>query len=868
MTVEDTARLKRRRPLLNKYFANEPRAVTFSLVDGTLFVLNDIRYAFRTFRKSPVFVAVAVLSLALGIGANTAIFTLIDQVLLRLLPVKDPQQLVLLWGRGNHYGSNNGPNKLSYPMYQDFRAKNQVFSGVFCRNDAPLSVNYEGKTEFVSGEMVSGNYFSVLGVGAALGRVFDDSDDASPGGEPYAVLSYRYWMGRFAGDKNIIGKKLVLNGFPMTVVGVSQQGFDGMDPTQSPQIRVPIVMKAQLDSLGFYDLKSRRGRWVNTYGRMKPGVTMEQAKASLQPLMHQMLEMEVQDQAFSRAAPETKQAFLRMYLDLLPASKGRSNLRDQFSNSLLVLMAIVGVVLLIACANVANLLIARATARQKEIAVRLALGASRGQIVGQLVIESMMLAAAGGLAGLLLAVWIDETLVSFLPSVTNTLTISATPDWRVLSFTIGISLLTGLLFGLIPALQATRPDLAPTLKDEVGAITSTASIGLRKALVVAQVTLSLLLLIGAGLFIRSLKNLKDLDPGFKTSNLMAFAIDPPLNGYKPARSREIMRQIYDNLNTLPGVEAASMAMMPVMEGDEWDESATVDSFKAKPGEGLDPHMNFITPGYFKSMNVPILQGRDFRPSDQGKDAPKVCMINEKFAKKYFPEGRAVGHRIGMGNDPGTKTDIEVVGVFGDMKYEGVRDEIPIEMVRPYEQMGFTLGMWVYIRTARDPEQMFSAARRAVQQVDATLPVVDMKTLEKQVDNSLVTDRLVAMLSSAFGVLATLLASIGLYGVMAYTVARRTREIGIRMALGAATGKVVWLVMKEVLVLVAIGIVLGLGASWGLTRYVQKELFGIQPNDLTTIVLATIGIACVALASGYVPARRATQVDPIRALRWE
>ena len=349
---------------------------------------------------------------------------------------------------------------------------------------------------------------------------------------------------------------------------------------------------------------------------------------------------------------------------------------------------------------------------------------------------------------------------------------------------------------------------------------------------------------------------------------MAFAIDPPLIGYKPERSREIMRQIYDNLNTLPGVEAASMAIMPVMEGGEWDESATVDSFKAKPGEGLDPHMNFITPGYFKSMNVPILQGRDFRPSDQGKGAPKVCMINEKFAKKYFPEGRAVGHRIGMGNDPGTKTDIEVVGVFGDMKYEGMRDEVPIEMVRPYEQMGFTLGVWVYIRTTRDPEQMFSAARRTVQQVDATLPVVDMKTLEKQVDNSLVTDRLVAMLSSAFGVLATLLASIGLYGVMAYTVARRTREIGIRMALGAATGNVVWLVMKEVLVLVGIGIVLGLGASWGLTRYVQKELFGIQPNDLTTIVLATIGIACVALASGYVPARRATQVDPIRALRWE
>jgi predicted permease len=294
----------------------------------------------------------------------------------------------------------------------------------------------------------------------------------------------------------------------------------------------------------------------------------------------------------------------------------------------------------------------------------------------------------------------------------------------------------------------------------------------------------------------------------------------------------------------------------------------VDSFQAKPNEGLGPHMNFVSTGYFKAMDVPILQGRDFRPADQGKDAPKVCMINDKFAKKYFPEGRAVGHRIGMGSDPGTKTDIEVVGVFGDMRYEGVHDDVPIELIRPYEQMDFTLGVSVYIRTAREPEQMFSAARHAVQQVDPTLPVVDMKTLEKQVDNSLVTERLVATLSSAFGLLATVLAAIGLYGVMAYTVARRTREIGIRMALGAATGNVVWLVMKEVLVLVAIGIVLGLSASWGLTRYVQKQLYGIQPNDLMTIALATIGIAAVALAAGYVPARRATRVDPIRALRWE
>src|SRR3984957_11405011 len=427
-------------------------------------LLNDIRYALRTFRKSPVFVA-----LALGIGANTAIFTLIDQVLLRLLPVKDPQQLVLLWTRGQHYGSNSGANKISYPMYVDFRDKNQVFSGMFCRDDIAFSVNFEGKTERISGEIVSGSYFPVLGVGAAQGRVFNVSDDQSEGGVPYAVLSYRYWMSRFAGDPQVIGKKLVLNGFPFTVVGVSQAGFDGTDPAHSPQVRIPVMMKLQVEPQGFYDLKNRRNRWVQSYGRLKPGVTIEQAKASLQPLMHQMLDMEVQEKDFAHAAPEDKQNFLRMWVTLLPAAKGRSFLRDRFSNPLLVLMAIVGLVLLIACANVANLLIARATARQKEIAVRLALGANRAQIVSQLLVESLLLSMAGGAAGLLLAVWIDETLVSFLPvGETNTLAISATPDWRILLFTLGVSLLTGIVFGLVPALQATRPDLAPTLKDEVG----------------------------------------------------------------------------------------------------------------------------------------------------------------------------------------------------------------------------------------------------------------------------------------------------------------------------------------------------------------------------------------------------------------
>ena len=831
------------------------------------FLAQDLRYAARTFKKSPVFVVVAVLSLALGIGANTAIFTLVDQILLRLLPVKDPQQLVLLWGRGQHYGSNNGRYKLSYPMYEDFRDHNQVFSGMFCRWETSMSVSAGGRTEHLDGELVSGTYFQVLGVGAALGRVFTPDDDRTPGGHPVAVLSHRYWTARFAGDPNVIGTRLLVNGYPLTVIGVSQAGFDGTDPGTAPAIRVPVMMKAQMDQLNFYTLKSRRGRWVNVFGRLKPGVTMEQAKASLQPFFHLLLEMEVQEKEFARAAPETKRRFLSMWMDVLPASKGDSELRRQFSSALVVLMSIVGLVLLIACANVANLLIARATARQKEIAVRLALGASRSRIIRQLLVESVTLALTGGAAGIALAIWMDRGLLKFLPTRDTPLTISTMPDWRILLFTLGVSLLTGVVFGLVPALQSTRPQLAGTLKDQVGSIAGGTAVGLRKALVAAQVTLSLLLLIGAGLFIRSLSNLRQLDPGFRTANLLEFAIDPTLNGYPQARSLDFYRQLQESLEGIPGVQSASLAIVPVLTGNEWDNTMAVEGFVNKPAEAPDPHMNFVSPDHFKTMNIPILIGRDFRITD-AVGAPQVCIVNERFAKKYFKDGNAVGRHLGNGGDPGSKLDIEIVGVVRDTKYESLRDEVPEEVYRPYRQMGFALGMYAYVRTAQPPEQVFPMIRRTVNGLDANLPVFEMKTIERQMEESLITERLVATLSTGFGLLATLLAAIGLYGVMAYMVAQRTREIGVRMALGAARSDVVWLVMKEVLLLVAIGICVGVPAAWGLTRLVKSQLYGIQPNDTATLVLAALGIALVALLSGYVPARRATAVDPMRALRWE
>jgi predicted permease len=484
-----------------------------------------------------------------------------------------------------------------------------------------------------------------------------------------------------------------------------------------------------------------------------------------------------------------------------------------------------------------------------------------------LLVESLTLAFAGGLAGLLLAVWMDRALLNFLPAGDAPLTISTTPDWRILAFNLGVSLLTGVIFGLAPALQSTRPQLAGTLKDQVGSIAGGTSVGLRKTLVAAQVTLSLLLLIGAGLFIRSLANLKDLDPGFRTANLIGFAMDPPMNGYKQERSLDFYRQLREQLDAIPGVESSSLAVMAVLAGDEWDSSMAVEGFQHKPSDMPDPHMQFISPDYFKTMVVPILLGRDFRMTD-GRGAPKVCIVNEKFARRFFKDGLALGKHIGMGGDPGTKLDIEIIGVVRDTKYEGMREEVPLEVYRPYHQMEFVLGMYAYVRTARQPEQAFSSIRQVVNGLDPNLPVFQMKTIEAQMEDSLITERLVATLSTGFGILATLLAAIGLYGVMAYLVAQRTREIGVRMALGAATGDVVWLVMKDVLILAGIGIAVGLPAALALTRLVKSQLYGIQPNDTLTIVASTLGIACVALLAGYLPARKASRVDPMRALRWE
>jgi predicted permease len=828
-------------------------------------LLPDIRFALRTFRKSPVFTAVAVLSLALGIGANTAIFTLIDQLILRLLPVKDADRIVLLAARGRHYGGNNGMNALSYRMYQDIRDQNQVFDGTMCRYRLTFTLSFGAQSEVATGELVSGNYFPLLGVHSAAGRLFTSQDDLRAGEHPYAVLSYAYWKTRFSGDPAVIGRRILANNYPLTIVGVAQPGFDGTEPGLPAQMFVPMIMAANVRP-GFGDMWNRRQRWVNVFGRLKPGETITQAQAGLQPLFHQIIESEVTMPAFRNATPFDKSNFLRMWMEVMPGAQGNTSLRRTYEKPLLVLIGVTALVLLIACANLAGLLTARAAARQKEIAIRLAIGSGRARIIRQLITESLLLSAAGGAAGILLAVSMVKALIAFLPTNLTGYGIASHPDPRMLAFSFALALSTGVLFGLAPALQATRPDIAPTLKDQAGNVSGGTQVTFRKTLVAAQVALSLLLLIGAGLFIRSLANLRLIDPGFKTGNLIQFNLSPRSVGLDPKRTHLFYEQLEARLNALPGGSGAGMANQGLLTGNEWDNSITIQGYVAKPGEDMDPHFNQVTPGYFQTLGIHLLAGRTFTAADTA-NSRLVAMVNESFVKRYYGATPAVGRMFGRGSDPGTPTDIEIVGVVNDTRYESLRDKIPQEVYLCVAQQP-AYSNTIYVRTKRDPESAFASVRAVVHDLAPDIPVTGMKTLERQLDESLVTERLVATLSSVFGALATLLAIIGLYGVMAYMVTRRSREIGIRMALGALAGNVVWLVMREVLVLVGIGIAVGLPAAFAVTRLASSQLYGVSSNDPLAMLSATALLAAVALLAGYIPARRAASFDPVRVLRYE
>jgi putative ABC transport system permease protein len=828
---------------------------------------SDLRLALRGLRRSPLFATVAILSLALGIGANTAIFTLIDQILLRKLPVKNPEQLVMLFQRGSHNGSNMGSRMHSYPIYQDYQQKAEPLSEVLCRRLVAASVSIDNQTERIIAEMVSGNYFSMLGVSPAIGRVFNSKeDDQAFMGHPVVVLGYDYWTTRFARDPSVVGKKILVNNYPMQIVGVSAKGFAGLDPAESPQIRVPILMKnAMVPDWGWVHMDDRRTRWIQVFARLKPGYTIPSAQPPLHGLFTQIRAYESTLPAAKDWSKYARDQFMKGQLVVESAAMGYSNLRNDFSTPLIVLMCMVGLVLLIACANVANLLIARAFMRQREIAVRLSLGASRARLVRQLLVESLTLSFAGGIVGLFLAFVLTRGLLALIPNGTQPLLISPRPDARILAFSVVLTFLTGIVFGLLPALRASRPDPWTTLKDTMGSIAGTGgSLFLRKGLVTAQVALSFLLLFGAGLFVKSLQNLKTTDPGVNLDNLVTFQLAPALSGYTEERAGQLNRDLLDRLRSAAGVKSAAMAVVPILAGNEWDSSTAVEGHRFADGEDQQAFMNAFSPGYFETMHIPLLEGRDFRQSDAVEN-PTVAIVNRKFAEHFFPGKSAIGKRLGRGGGNNAKLTIEIIGVVGDSLYEGPREGVHRQVFLPAWGKN---SVTYYIRTNIASSSVFNVVRNEVKQLDATMPIYEMKTVEGQLDETLLTDRLVALLSAGFGLLATILASIGLYGVMAFVVARRRKELGIRLALGAQPTVVIWMVMREVLLLLTIGLAVGVPAALLLGRYVSSVLYGVKPSDplmaTSTIVLLTV----VSAAAGLIPARRASRIDPILALRYE
>jgi predicted permease len=827
---------------------------------------RDLRFALRTFGKAPAFTAVVLLTLGLGIGANTAIFTLMDQILFRLLPVKDPGRLVILDAPGPFSGASHRHfetlNPLSHPMFEAFRDKADVFSGVLANYNVPLHVTVSGQTDRVDGALVSGTFFDVLGLRPAAGRLFTADDDRTPGAHPVVVLTHGFWTRRFAADPKVVGLSMSVNGHPMTVVGIAPPGFHGLGVGEPADAFVPLTMQREVIPTWTRGIGDWRVRWLTVIARLKDGVSLEQAKAGANVLYAQLLQEDLQ--RIDTRSERFRTEFLKKRLELLPGGRGVSSLREESQAPLLLLMGMVALVLMIACANVANLLLARASSRQREVAVRLALGASRARLMRQLLVESLALSLAGGALGLALSVWTAEALVRALPYEAAARVLSTTPDLRVALFALALSVLTGIAFGLAPAVQSTRPELAPTLKNEAGSVLGGAApFRFRKGLVVAQVTLSLLLLIGAGLFTRSLMNLRRLNPGFEPQSILTFSVDPALNGYPSERRLAVLKQIQDEIAAEPGVRSVSMAEVALMTNSDESSTVAVEGYEAKEGENMNPNFNGVGTQFFSTLGIPLLAGRDFTDADR-LGAPKVAIVNQTFARYFFGDKDPLGRRFSRGRSK--EKDILIVGVVRSGKAGSLREE-PLRFVYvPYAQDPDVGAMTFYARSAMDVEALAPRLRALVQKVDATLPVKNLKTMSAQIGESLFADRLVAALSAAFGALATLLAALGLYGVMSYAVAQRTREIGIRVALGADRRRVLGMVLKEVAVLAGIGVVVGLPSGYALGRLVQSQLFGLTARDPLTFALATLTLVATALLAGYLPAARAARVQPMVALR--
>ncbi len=832
---------------------------------------KDLSYGMRSLLRSPVFTVAAVLSLALGIGANTAVFSLLDQVVLRSLPVKDPERLVVLHGSYSGTGGNsmvwstNSESAFPYPFYRDLRDRLPASSGILACATAPVRITWRSSTQAADAEMVTGNYFHTLGVPAALGRLLIPEDDGAPGARPVAVLSHSFWSSHLGADTAVLNQTMAINGLPFVVVGVAGAGFNGLVQGDSPDVFVPIAMQRTITPT-IDALDDRSFSWLNFFARLERGESLARAQAATDVAFHAIVEADLGQAAVPRSQHD-RNYLLKTRLELRPAARGITELQEKWEKPLAVLMIMVGLVLLIACANVAGLLVARAAGRQREIAIRLAMGAKRWLLVRQLLIEGFLLAMAGAAAGLAIEQWSTAGLLRILPRDAVAGWVTNAPNLRMLGYSLALSMLCALLFALVPALQATRPNLATTLKDQASNVLSRVrSARLRRFLVTAQVALSLMLVVGAGLFSATAARLANADRGFRTGHLLMFSVDATLIRTGTTAANAFYRDLLERLNATPGVSGVAASDSGPYGDAGFGGGVQVEGYHARADEFIIATFEAITPGYFRALGIPLRAGREFNDRDTAA-APKTVVVNEAFARHYFPNQNPIGRHLSFEGPEAKVLDREIVGVSADV-HTNVRRKASGNVYFPYTQREKPARLVFYLRAGGDETRLAAAIRRTVREADAGLPVPEIKPVEVRIRESLYTQRLVAILSSAFGILATLLAAIGLYGVIAFAVARRTGEIGLRMALGALPADVLRMVLLDAGRMAAVGIVVGLGAAFALSRYIESQLFGVKAADPYIYAGATLVLAAVAALAAYVPAWRASRIDPISALRYE
>jgi predicted permease len=838
--------------------------------------MAHLRLAFRTLFRTPFITLVAVASLALGIGANAAIFSLFNQMLLRELPVAAPEQLVNLANPGPKPGSTSCNNQggcdevFSYAMFRDLEKAQQVFTGIAAHRGFAANLASRGQTISGDGMMVSGSYFPLLGVQPALGRLFSPEDDRVAGGHPVVVLSEEYWRTRFDSNPNILNETLIVNGHALTIVGVAPRDFYGTSLGSRPHVFVPLTMRGLMQpdfvrpaSNGF---ENRRNYWAYLFARLQPGVSIEQATTGIN-VPYAAIINDVEAPLQQGMSEQTMARFRAKRVTVEPGSRGQSQIHDEASTPLLLLMSVTGIVLFIACANIANLLLVRGAGRAGEMAVRLSIGANRRQLISQLLVESVVLAVMGAALGLLVARWTLALIVSQLPPEAIA-SIEVRLDGAVMVFAGVLAVATGILFGLFPALHSTRPSLVATLREDAGQKGAARGASrFRMTLATVQIALSMALLVAAGLFIKSLVNVSRVELGVNSENLIAFTISPELNGYTPERSRALFERIEQELAALPGVTNVAASLVPLLAGNNWGSSVSVQGFAAGPDTDTQSSYNEVGPGYFRTVGIPLLAGRDFTPAD-ALEAGKVAIVNETFARKFGLDRDAVGKYMSTSSGNNAKLDIQIIGLVQDAKYSEVKDPTPPLFFRPYRQNARLGFIGFYVKTATAPEQSMPAIQSAIARLDPNLPLENLKTVDQQVRENVFLDRMISTLAAAFAGLATLLAGVGLYGVLAYTVSQRTREIGVRMALGADGGNVRRMVLRQVGTITIIGALVGLAGAVALGRAAQSLLFEMGGNDPLVFVSGTLLLAFVALAAGFVPAQKAARIDPMIALRYE